>query len=158
MRLEPLYRATFTTPESWHVEVPGGQGPGGRGADGTDEQGFLIAEGRTDGRISGRLRASNWPRRRASGTQTPDFRGVIECDDGATVLFAWQGYGRAGVDGGPRQLVGSLTHLSGDARYAGLNDEVCAVAGEIHAGEGGGFTVVLDVMQLVWEPLDRHTA
>ena len=40
-------------------------------------------------------RAANYPRRRTDGTLTPDFRGVLETDDGATILFAWQGYGRA---------------------------------------------------------------
>ena len=54
MRIEPLYRATFTTPESWHVEL--------HGEHGAEEQGFLIAEGRTEGRLTGRLRASNFPR------------------------------------------------------------------------------------------------
>ncbi len=42
MRLEPLYRAPFTTPESWSVEL-GGEG-----------QSFLIAEGRCEGRVTGR--------------------------------------------------------------------------------------------------------
>ena len=82
MRLEPLYRVTFTTPESWSVEL--------EGATGTEGQSFLIAEGRSEGRLSARYRAANFPRRRADGALTPDFRGVLETDDGATVLFAWQ--------------------------------------------------------------------
>jgi hypothetical protein len=36
MRLEPLYRATFTTPESWCVELVGPAG--------TEARSFLIAE------------------------------------------------------------------------------------------------------------------
>ena len=51
MRLEPLYRATFTTPEAWSVELAGPAG--------TEGQSFLIAEGRCDGR----LRGANYPRR-----------------------------------------------------------------------------------------------
>ena len=144
MRLEPLYRATFTTPESWHVELHGDHG--------VEEQGFLIAEGRTQGRLPGRLRASNFPRRRATGTQAPDFRGVIEADDGAVVLFSWTGYGRAGPTG-IRELVGSLTHVTGDERYMWLNDAACVVSGEVRPHDGGGFSVVLDVAELVWEPL-----
>lgn len=144
MRLERLYRATFTTPESWHTALSGEHG--------VEEQGFLIAEGRTEGRVSGRLRASNFPRRRVDGVQTPDFRGVLETDDGAVVLFSWHGYGRAGT-GGARELVGSLTHVTGDDRYGWLNVAVCAVNGEVRAREGGGFAVVLDVWELVWEPL-----
>lgn len=144
MRVEPLYRATFTTPESWHVEL--------RGDHGVEEQGFLIVEGRIDGRLTGRLRASNFPRRRTDATQTPDFRGVIETDDGAVVLFSWHGYGRTGSTGA-RQLVGSLTHVSDDDRYAWLNTVMCAVAGEVRAREGGGLSVVVDVFEMVWEPL-----
>ena len=144
MRLEPLYRATFTTPEVWHTELAGDHG--------VEEQGFLIAEGRTDGRVRGRLRASNFPRRRADGTQTPDFRGALETDDGAVVLFSWHGYGRSGT-AGARELVGSLTHVTGDERYRWLNRAVCVVGGEVRGGPGDGFSVVLDVLELVWEPL-----
>ena len=144
MRLQPLYRATFTTPESWHVQL--------HGQHGVEEQSFLIAEGRTAGKITGRLRASNFPRRRATGTQTPDFRGVIETDDGAVILFSWTGYGRAGSTGA-RELVGSLTHVTGDDRYGWLNDATCVVSGEVRSHDGGGFSVVLDVAELVWEPL-----
>ena len=46
MRLEPLYRATFTTPEAWSVELAGPAG--------TEGQSFLIAEGRCEGRLPGR--------------------------------------------------------------------------------------------------------
>lgn len=139
-----MYRATFTTPESWHTALSGEHG--------VEEQGFLIAEGRTEGRVSGRLRASNFPRRRVDGVQTPDFHGVVETDDGAVVLFNWHGYGRTGT-GGARELVGSLTHVTGDDRYGWLNVAVCAVNGEVRAREGGGFAVVLDAWELVWEPL-----
>ena len=144
MRLERLYRATFTTPERWHTALSGEHG--------VEEQGFLIVDGRTEGRVSGRLRASNFPRRRVDGVQTPDFRGVLETDDGAVVLFSWHGYGRTGT-GGARELVGSLTHITGDDRYRWQNVAVCAVNGEVRAQEGGGFAVVLDVWELVWEPL-----
>jgi hypothetical protein len=144
MRLEPLYRVTFTTPEAWSVEL---SGPGG-----VEGQSFLIAEGRCDGRLSGRLRGANYPRLRVDGALLPDFRGVLETDDGATIALAWQGYAQAPEDG-MRKLVGSITHLSGDERYARLNDVVCPLAGEVRPREGGGFEVVLDVAELVWEPL-----
>ena len=79
-RLEPLYRITFTTPEAWQVGLAG--------ANGTERQSFLIAEGRSEGRLSARYRGANFPRTRTDGTLLPDFRGVLETDDGATVLFA----------------------------------------------------------------------
>jgi hypothetical protein len=146
VRLEPLYRATFAPTERWSVELAG--------AHGVEGQAFLLVEGRAEGRLSGRVRAANHPRRRTDGTQTPDFRGVVEADDGATVLFSWHGFGRA-VDGGPSRLVGSLTHLSDDIAYRWLNDVVCVLTGEVRPHpDGGGFDVVVDVAELVWEPPD----
>ena len=140
--LEPLYRAVFTTPESWSVEL------------GAEGQSFLIAEGRTEGRPSARLRAANFPRRRADGVLTPDFRGVLETDDGATIVFSWHGFARLDPESGVRRLVGAITHLSDDSRYDWLNDSVCTVTGEVRErSAGGGFDVVLDVERLVWTPL-----
>lgn len=144
MRLESLYRAEFTTPESWSVELSG--------AAGTEGQSFLIAKGRCEGRITGRLRGANYPRRRTDGALVPDFRGAIETDDGATVLFAWRGILRSG-DSGTRELVGSLTHVSDDERYQWLNDVICALTGEVRLREGGGASVVFGVSELIWEPL-----
>jgi hypothetical protein len=145
MRLEPLYRATFTTPESWRVGLDGPFG--------SEEQNFLIAEGRSEGRLSARLRGANFPRRRADGTLLPDFRGVLETDDGATILYSWTGYARANGDGG-RELVGGITHVSDDPRYAWLNNAFCALAGEVRPRSGGtGFDVVLEVSEIVWETL-----
>src|SRR5262245_55741516 len=105
MRLVPLYRARFSTSQSWSVELTG---PGG-----TESQSCLRTEGRGDGRIAGSWRAANSPRRRADGTLTPDFRGVLETDDGATIIFAWHGYGQAAAAGTSR-LVGSMTHVTDD--------------------------------------------
>jgi hypothetical protein len=97
MPVEALYTATFTTPEAWSVERPGAGG---------ERQSFLVAEGRCSGRIAGRLRAANYPRGRPDNMLLPDFRGVLETDDGATVLFAWSGYARPSSSG--RELVGSI--------------------------------------------------
>ena len=78
MQLAPLYRIRFTYPESWTVGLEGGW-----------EQHFFLAEGRCDGSISGRFRGANYPRRQgAEGTFRPDFRAVIETDDGATARCA----------------------------------------------------------------------
>jgi hypothetical protein len=82
MRLEPLYRATFTTPGAWSAELAGPAG--------TEGQSFLIAEGRCEGRLPGRLRRANYPRRRTGNALLPDFRGVLQTAGGAAVLFAWR--------------------------------------------------------------------
>ena len=95
----------------------------------------------------GRLRGANYPRGRVDDALVADFRGALELDDGATVLFTWQGYARVSA-GGMRQVVGSVTHVSDDERYRWLNDVVCALTGEVRERE-----VVLDVAELVWEPL-----
>ena len=146
MRLEPLYRITFTTPEAWKVGV--------EGANGTERQSFLIAEGRSEGRLSARYRGANFPRTRTDGTLLPDFRGVLESDDGATVLFSWHGYAIP-RPGSRLELVGSMTHVTEDERYRRLNDVVCALAGEVRpSADGNGYEVVLDVAELVWEPLE----
>ena len=64
MRLEPLYKVTFTTLEAWSAEVAAGEG-----------RSFLLAEGRSTGRLSARYRAANFLRERADGALVPEFRG-----------------------------------------------------------------------------------
>ncbi len=137
MQLEPFYRVTFTTPESWSVTR--------EGADGTEGQSFLIAEGRAEGGLSARYRAANFPRRRVDGVIEPVFRGVLETDDGATILIHWGGLARV-APSGMRELLGTMFHVTDDERYRWLNDRVCAVEGEVRPRPGGaGFDVVLDV-------------
>ena len=144
MRLDPLYTVTFTTPEAWSVEVASDASIEGRG--------FLLAEGRSVGRLSARYRAANFPRRRADGALVPDFRGVLEAAGGA-ILFEWQGLAVLG-DSGMRQLLGSLVHTTDAPRYRWLNDRVCAVEGEVRPRtDGSGFDVVLEVSEMVWEGL-----
>jgi hypothetical protein len=137
MRLDPFYRVTFTTPESWSVTR--------EGTDGTEGQSFLIAEGRADGGLSARYRAANFPRRRVDGVLEPAFRGVLETDDGATILFRWEGLARL-TPSGMRELLGTMLHTSDDERFRWLNDRVCAVEGEVRPrAVGDGFDVILDV-------------
>ena len=142
MRLEPLYRIRFTYPESWMIGLQGGW-----------EQHLLLAEGRCEGSISGRFRGANFPRRQGeSGPFRPDFRAAIETDDGATIMFEWHGYGRA-YPVGRRQIVGAVFHLSDDERYQRLNDVVCVSVGEVRAREGQPSDLVVDVSELIWEPI-----
>jgi hypothetical protein len=146
MRLEPLYRLTWTYPSEWGATLGAGDSAEGR---------FLFfAEGRAEGRVTGTMHAANHPNRRGDGTYLPDMHGVIETDDGAEILFDIGGYGRA-YPPGRRQIVAWVTHSSEDERYARLNDVVCAATGEVRTGEADQDTVlVLDVAELVWEPLE----
>ena len=143
MQLEPFYRVTFTTPESWNVTR--------EGMFGTEGRSFLIAEGRASGRLSARYRAANFPRRRVDGALEPEFRGVLETDDDATILFQWEGLATL-TDSGMRRLLGMAQHTTDDERYRWLNDRVCAVEGEVRPRPGDtGFDVGLEVSEMVWE-------
>jgi hypothetical protein len=144
MRLEPLYRVEFAYPDGWSVELTGEHG--------TEWQDFYLAEGACAGRVEGRMRGANHPRRRVDGTYCPDFQGVIETRDGGIVMFDWRGYGRA-YPVGARQIVLAATHLSEDEPYRWLNDVVCVGAGEVRTrADGSGPDLVIDVAELVWEP------
>jgi hypothetical protein len=145
MRLEPLYRMSFTYPAGWEVGLEGGW-----------QQHFYLADGSCEGGVSGRFRGANFPLRRTDeGPFRPDMHGVIETDDDATVMFECHGYGRA-YPAGQRQIVGSVLHLSDHPRYRWLNDAVCVRAGEVRASTDPGRPgphLVLDVAELIWEPI-----
>jgi hypothetical protein len=134
MRLDHLYRLRFSYVEHWEVEGP-------------DSLFFGLAEGRCEGAITGRFRGANHPRRRPDDVYLPDFDAIVETVDGATVAVHLAGFGRLREDGG-RQVAGTITHLSGDERYTRLNDAACVFTGESRDKE-----IVLDVAELVWEPL-----
>ncbi|MCI4338501.1 MAG: DUF3237 domain-containing protein, partial [Thermoplasmata archaeon] len=130
MQLRPLYRAQFEYPQQWEAEL--------KGKNGVEEQTFLLAEGMVEGKLTGALRGANYARRRTDGTAVTDFRGVLECADGAVVLFEYRGFGRAHTPehdriagASRRQWVATATHLSHDPRYAWLNDTVCVGTGEV---------------------------
>ena len=145
MRLEHLYRIRFAYTEGWDVELEGGW-----------EQHLYLAEGRCEGSVTGRFRGANFPQRRtARGPFVPDFRAVIETDDGATIMFESHGYGRA-YPPGRRQIVGSVLHASDSERYRRLNDVVCVCVGEVRAAEDPSQEspdLVMDVAELIWEPV-----
>ena len=145
MRLESLYRVRFSYPEGWSVGLEGGW-----------EQHLYFAEGRCEGTITGRFRGANFPRRRTTeGPFQPDFRAVIETDDGATLMFECHGYGRA-YPPGQREIVASAFHLSDDERYRRLNDVVCVCVGEVRTpvdADRESPELVMDVAELIWEPI-----
>ena len=138
MRLEPLYRLTFRYHAHWDADAGG------------DLHRLLIGAGRCEGRLAGAFQGTNASRRRPDGTFEPDYHGVIETDDGAAVLFHLTGYGFP--DDG--RAIASVRHVTNDERYAWLNRVLCAGAADVRAD-----AIVLDVAELVWEPLGiRSTA
>ncbi len=157
MRLEPLYRLRFDYPESWGVEV--------KGEGGSEEQHFLYASGSVEGRVAGRFRGTNYARRRTDRTFLTDFTAVIETTDNATILLECQGFGRSHkpeydrVSPEGRQWVATLKHLSENERYRWLNDVVCVGTGQVRSKPTANPTnpsdLVLDVAELIWEPIPK---
>jgi hypothetical protein len=133
VRLEPLYAVRFSYPEHYLTRGP-------------DSFGVFFAEGRVEGRITGRFRGLNNARLRKDDVYIPDFHGVIETDDGVTVAFHLQGRALKTVYG--RKVTGTIVHTTGSARYAELNDVVCVFAGEARRDD-----IRVEVAEVVFEPL-----
>jgi hypothetical protein len=132
VRLEPLYRLTFRYDRSWTIRL------------GDDVHQLLRGEGRCEGAVSGRFSGQNRARRRVDGPFEPDYHGVIETDDGATILWHLTGFGWP-EEG---RVVTTVKHVTDDSRYERLNGVLCAVNGVVRDRE-----VMLDVAELVWEPI-----
>lgn len=131
MRLEPLYRISFSYDESYRAS----------------DAWLLLGEGRCEGRVAGRFRCVNRPRARPEGTFVPDFDAAIETDDGALVLLHLTGRGDPRAEPAGRVVV-ALRHVTDDERYAWLDGAVCAGAGEVRDR-----VITVDVAEIVWEPL-----
>ena len=144
MKTSHLYRMRFTYPEGWSVSLAGPES--------SESQHFFIAEGTCEGKLAGRLRASNHPRRRGDGAFEPNFQGVIETVDGAVIYHECRGYGRA-YPPGRRQIVVSGFHLSDHAKYRRLNDVVTVGTGEVRAVSPDSSELVIDWYEVVWEPV-----
>ena len=144
MKLVPLYRVRFSYPQGWEVSLSS--------AAGTEGQHFYLAEGTCEGRIQGRFRGANHPRRRGDGTFEPDFQGVIETQDGAVIFFHYSGYGRA-YPPGRRQVVVAASHLSDHARYRWLNDSLAVGEGEVRTLGEGQVELVIDWSEIIWEAI-----
>ncbi|MCU0309178.1 MAG: DUF3237 domain-containing protein [Thermoleophilia bacterium] len=154
MRLEPLYRVRFRYPESYGVTLTGDRG--------NEAHYWFLAEGTVEGRIEGRMRAVNHPRARVDGCALPHIDGAYVTADGANIMVEMQGYARP-YPADRRQIVVAVRHTAEDERYRWLNDVVCVGTGEIRPQEQGaggprkvhGHAVdfVIDVAELVWEPI-----
>ena len=87
MRLKPLYTIRFFYPDGWQINLTGKKG--------TEEDHFYFAEGKCEGRITGKFRGSNHPHRRTDETFAMNIQGFIETDDSALIMLDYQGYGRS---------------------------------------------------------------
>ena len=124
---------------------------------------FPLIEGVVEGpKLTGKLGAfgADWGLIRPDNCFELDVRVLIETDDGAHILFDLRGYARPYPEG-RRQIVVSGTHTSPDERYSWMNDVIFTGTGEIRPDTGGGprevhghaVSFVIDVGQLIWEPI-----
>jgi hypothetical protein len=92
MKLIPLSEGELRFDETTEVGFPT------HGEDG-DWSAYVEGDGAVSGaRLTGWLRWTNHPRRRADGTWLPSFEGVIRTDDEAEILFAFGGYNTGVTD------------------------------------------------------------
>lgn len=154
MRLEPLYRVVFRYPD-------GGRGTLLEGEAGSEGHYFFVAQGTVSGRVTGTMQGANHPRSRVDKNALPNIQGAIETDDGAVIIFDYQGFARP-YPAVRRQIVVSGRHTSGDERYRWLNDVICVGTGEIRPKDtsggarkvvGGDIDFVVDFSELIWEPI-----
>jgi hypothetical protein len=144
MKLKPLYRVRFRYPHGWEVTLAG--------SDSTESQNFYLAEGTCEGRIQGTFRGANHPRRRGDQTYEPNFQGIIETTDGATIFFEYLGYGRA-YPVNRRQIVVTAFHLSDHNNYQWLNDCLAVGTGEVRTLSDGNVELVIEWSEIQWEPI-----
>lgn len=124
MRIEPLLEMELDYQDGFLVVAPYG------GAEGV---GYGSGRGQVSGaEVTGAVRWSNHPRRREDGVLMPDAHGVIDTEDGASILFHLGGYSTA-VEGSPstRGIVSPASFATDDDRYRWLNDVVAIGEGSI---------------------------
>lgn len=121
MRLEPLCEFTgrYTT-QLWLVRPYGGE----------EGVGYGEGEGTLTGRITGRARWSNHPQKRGDAVFLPDVHGVIETDDGAVLLFSFQGRTPETGEEEGQQLM-RATFEAEDDRYTWLNTAFAVAEGRV---------------------------
>ena len=81
-------------------------------------------------RLKGRARWVNHPHGRSDGVWLPNVHGVIQTEDGASVLFSLHGRTRF-VDGGKGRQLLTVIFETGDERYSWLNETICVFEGVI---------------------------
>jgi len=94
------------------------------------EEGTAYGEGDgtfTGPRLQGQARWVNHPHRHSDGVMLPDSHGVIMTNDGAAVMFTFQGRTTLENDTGKQLL--TISFEAEDEHYRWLNRAVCVVEG-----------------------------
>ena len=96
-------------------------------------------------RLKGKARWVNHPHCRTDGVWLPNLHGVIQTEDGASILFSLQGRTQFTPGGQGRQLLTVILETEDD-RYKWLNDSLCVLEGVIE-----GFAMRAHVFQCINE-------
>ena len=96
-------------------------------------------------RLKGTARWVNHPHCRSDGVWLPNLHGVIQTEDGASILFSLQGRTKFTAEGKGHQLLNTILQ-TGDKRYQWLNDSICVLEGVIE-----GFAMQAQVFQCINE-------
>jgi hypothetical protein len=85
-------------------------------------------------RLSGDVRWTNHPRRRADGTWLPTFEGVIKTNHRAEILFAFSGYNQGVTDAYEyehRSALAALTLASANPAYLWVNHVFAVIEADV---------------------------
>lgn len=146
-----LYSLHWEYRQRWRVPVPGSG----------ETAGFAYIEGRASGVVGGRFRGTNKARSRADGVFLTDAHGVIETDDGDTIVVALEGYG-CPWPRGPEPIedrtsvVLAVRHWTDSDRWASLNESISVGIGENRFTSEGVRLLYVEVSNVEWEPLGHE--
>ena len=130
-REESLYQGKFVVARPYESQEAEAYGEG---------DGWVKGE-----RLKGTARWVNHPHCRSDGVWLPNLHGVIQTDDGASILFSLQGRTKFTAEGKGHQLSNTMLQ-TGDERYQWLNDSICVLEGVIE-----GFAMQAQVFQCINE-------
>lgn len=130
-REESLYQGKFVVARPYDSKEASAYGEG---------DGWVKGE-----KLQGTLRWVNHPHCRTDGVWLPNLHGVIQTEDGASILFSLQGRTKFMADGKGHQLLTTIFE-TGDERYKWLNDSICVLEGVIE-----GFAMHAQVFQCINE-------
>jgi len=99
---------------------------------GLDGVGYAAGAGRAIGPlVEGDVRFSNNPRVRGDGALLANLAGAISTDDGAKIVFSFNGLGRKDENGRSFTALVAGTVESADERYAWVNGIVCVAEAKV---------------------------
>ena len=115
-REESLYQGKFVMARPYDSQEASAYGEG---------DGWVKGE-----RLQGTARSVNHPHCRTDGVWLPNLHGVIQTEDGASILFSLQGRTKFRPGGQGNQILTAILQ-TGDERYEWVNDSICILEGVI---------------------------